>query len=168
MKRFSTGIFAVLCLASLACGGGGGGGGGSADCATIASDVNACIVSGGGTAEPTIQAQCDSISCTGSLQTALDCVKALTCSSNLNMQANACKDAQGCTFPATCTGVAYWMWNWSDGQIAVSEASTQCNGTTCTGSKATALQCIVALHSTASSGDVNACLGASGCPAIMF
>ena len=164
MKRFSTGIFAVVCLASLACGGGGGGGGGG-DCATIASKVNACIVSGGGTAEPTIEAQCESIVCTGSLQTALDCVKALTCSDSLGDQANACKDAQGCRFPATCTGIAYWLWNW--GQVPVAEALAGCNSTTCTGSKTAAIQCVVALDNTAATPSaVEACMTDNGCPAI--
>ncbi len=168
MKRFSTGIFAVVCLASLACGGGGGGGGGG-DCATIASHVNACIVSGGDPAEPTIEAQCESIVCTGSLQTALDCVKALSCSSSMGAQANDCKDAQGCRFPATCTGVAYWMWNWSNGQISVSDASSGCNGATCSGSKTAAMQCVVALDvSSASMSQVNACMTSNGCPAITF
>lgn len=101
------------------------------------------------------------------MQTALYCVKALTCSDGQGAQANACKDAQGCTFPATCTGVAYWLWNW--GQIPVAEALNGCNTATCTGSKAAAIQCVVALDmTTAWDSDVEACMTANGCPTIQL
>ncbi len=166
MKRFSTGIFAVLCMASLACGGGGSDGGGGGDCAGMATAINACIVDLGGTADSTIQGQCEVTTCTGSKTAAIDCMKAAaaTCNDTLQTDAMACESAQGCSLPATCQGVAYTVWNCSGGDSPVADTLASCNATTCTGSKTAAMECIVALDcATATESDMFDCLDAEGC-----
>jgi len=161
MNRFSMGVLAALSGITLACSGGGDGG--DDGCAQMAAAINDCITSTGGTADPDIQAMCEAVTCTGSRQAVIDYVVAHECNEAMQYDSLTEMVDQGCTFPATCTGAAYWLANWDGWDV--DESIAGCQGTTCTGSKSAALQCLVALDPVSSDlTDLNACLLEEGCP----
>ena len=164
MQRFSTWMYVGLCAVTLACGGGGGGGG-SAECAKLATAVNTCIEGFGGTADSTIQSQCDATVCDGSRATAIDCIINTPCGTDgdaYQIATDACLTGQQCKDAASCAGVANLVTSCDD-TAAWSEVKAQCNSVTCTGSKQTALECIVALDCGSLETDAEACLIDNGC-----
>jgi hypothetical protein len=97
MKAILPGIVGALLVALVGCGGGGGGG--SNDCGDVATKVNKCSTDNGGTADPTIKAQCDAVTCTGSKQAAIDCIMGLACNASLETASHTCLTDNGCTTP---------------------------------------------------------------------
>ncbi len=161
MDRFSTGILAILAVASPACDGGGGSR--SSACAGLATAVNACLTEGGGPANPYMEDMCRSLTCTGSKDAFVDSVTQHACNEAMQYDSVVELVKQGCTFPGSCKGVAYWMFNW--GGMPIADAIDRCQATTCTGSKDQALQCIVELPPlTSTIPDLDACMAGGGCP----
>ena len=164
MNRLSMIVLAALSVIPLACSGGGDGDDGSS-CADMAAAINDCMTSVGDDPDPNIQGMCEAITCTGSRQAVIDYVIAHECNEAMPYDSMAEMIDQGCAFPATCTGVAYWLAIAAEQDVTAPIAGGQ--ETTCTGSKSAALACIVALDPLSSDlTDVNDCVTDEGCPPI--